>query len=55
MPLTPDSELLRAHTHAQKSSTVRNVVTSCRLSCQARPRSLLKNHRTHLEEEGEGN
>lgn len=38
-------------THAQKSSTVSNLVTSCRLSCQARLRSFLKNHRAHLEAE----
>lgn len=48
MPLTHNSEPLRADTHAQKSSTVFNLVTSCRLSCQARLRSFLKNHRPHL-------
>lgn len=35
-------------THAQKSSTVSTLVTRCRLSCQARLRSFLKNHRAHL-------
>lgn len=41
----------QADTHAQKSSTVSNLVTRCRLSCQARLRSFLKNHRAHLEAE----
>lgn len=39
-------------THAQKSSTVSNLVTRRKLSCQVRLRSFLKNHRAHLGREG---
>lgn len=33
---------------------VSNLMTRCRLSCQALLRSFLKNHRAHLEEGGPG-